>query len=44
MDKYGDNVVGQRLSGDGLRKRHDKVKEKIHSLLGWSGLEVKCEV
>ena len=44
VDLYGDNVVGQKLAGDGWRKRHDDVKEKILSLLRWAGVPVKCEV
>ena len=44
VDLYGDNVVGQKLCGDGWRRRHDEVKEKILSLLKWAGVGVQCEV
>jgi hypothetical protein len=44
VDLYGDNVVGQRLPGDGWRHRHYVVKDKILSLLRWAGVEVRCEV
>lgn len=44
VDRYGDNVVGQTLQGDGFRKRHDHVKRKILSLLRWAGVDVECEV
>ena len=44
VDLYGDNVVSQKIAGDGWRRRHDDVKEKIFSLLRWAGLEVRCEV
>ena len=44
VDVYGDNVVSQKVSGDGWRKRHDQIKNKIYSLLKWSGIEVNCEV
>ena len=44
VDLYDNNVVGQKLSGDGWRRRHDDMKEKIMSLLPWAGLEVRCEV
>ena len=44
MDRYGDNVVSECVEGDGWRRRHDKMKRKLLSLLRWAGLEVQCEV
>ena len=44
VDLYGDNVVGQRLPGDGWQHRHKDVKDKILYLLRWAGVEVRCEV
>ena len=44
LDRYGDNVVGQTLAGDGYRKRHDGVKQKMLGLMRWAGLDVECEV
>ena len=32
------------VAGDGWRKRHDQIKEKIFSLLKWAGIETQCEV
>ena len=44
MDRYGDNVVGQALQGDGWRRRHDEIKKKLVNLLRWAGVDVQCEV
>ena len=44
VDRYGDNVVSQTLAGNGYRKRHDGVKQKMLGLMRWAGLDVECEV
>ena len=44
VDVFGDNVVSVAVAGDGWRKRHDQIKNKIYSLLKWAGVEVQCEV
>ena len=44
VDKFGDNVVAERVAGDGFRRRHDAVKEKLLSLLKWAAIDVECEV
>ena len=35
LDKYGDNVAGQTLVGDGFRTRHDEIKRELLSLMRW---------
>lgn len=44
VDKYGDSVVAEKVKGDGFRRRHDTVKNRIVSLHKWAGIKVKCEV
>ena len=44
VDKFGDNVMSQTLPGDGYRKRHDAVKDKIGSLLKWAAIPSEVEV
>ena len=37
VDMFGDNVLCEKLPGDGWRIRHDRIKQEIMSMLGWSG-------
>ena len=44
VDMFGDSVLCQNLPGDGWRIRHDRIKQEIMSMLGWSGIVATCEV
>jgi hypothetical protein len=44
VDLFGDSVLCQNLPGDGWRIRHDRIKQEIMSMLGWSGVVATCEV
>ena len=44
VDLFGDTVLCQKLPGDGWRIRHDRIKQEIMSMLGWSGVVATCEV
>ena len=44
VDRFGDNVMAEKLKGDNWRTRHDAVKEKLYSLLKWGGVESEMEV
>ena len=44
VDRFGDAVMAETLSGDGWRKRHDQVKMRLLGFLRWAGIEVDCEV
>ena len=44
VDIFGDRVVAARMAGDGYRRRHDGMKNKIKNLHKWAGLEHTCEV
>ena len=41
---FGDNVRAATLPGDGLRKRHDLVKNFIFRKLRAASVPVECEV
>ena len=43
VDRFGDNVVGQNLTGGGWTRRHDTVKAELNSCCGWAGLKAICE-
>ena len=43
-DLFGDAVLWQNLPGDGWRIRHDRIKQEIVSMLGWTGTVENCEV
>ena len=44
VDLFGDSVLCQNLPGDGWRIRHDRIKQEIMSMMGWSGVVATCEV
>ena len=44
VDLFGDTVLCQSLPGDDRRIRHDRIKQEIMSMMGWSGLVATCEV
>ena len=44
VDLFGDSVLCQNLPGDGWRIRHDRIKQEIMSMLGWSGVVATCKV
>ena len=44
VDLFGDSVLCQNLPGDGWRIRHDRIKQEIMRMMGWSGMVATCEV
>ena len=44
VDLFGDTVLCLTLPGDGWRIRHDRIKQEIVSMLGWTGMVATCEV
>ena len=44
VDLFGDTVLCQNLPGDGWRIRHDRIKQEIVNMLGWTGMVATCEV
>ena len=44
VDLFGDAVLCQNLPGDGWRIRHDRIKQEIMAMLGWSRVVATCEV
>ena len=44
VDLFGDTVLCQNLPGDGWRIRHDRIKQEIMCMMGWSGMTATCEV
>ena len=44
VDQFGDNVLCEKLPGDGWRVRHDRIKTELMSMMSWSGLVATCEV
>ena len=44
VDQFGDSILCQSLPGDGWRTRHDRIKQEIMGMMGWSGMVATCEV
>ena len=44
VDMFGDALSCKALAGDGWQTRHDRHKNKIMRMLGWSGIVATCEV